>query len=83
MVKLPDVLEDLIGRKKEHMQWQEISRERTEPLAKAVKVYWETLGFKVKVFRRSDGHYSVFIFDSATRSREYGVPRPKRFTFFA
>jgi hypothetical protein len=82
MVKLPDVLEDLLGHKKQHYQWQEISRERTEPLAKAVKVYWEVLGFKVKVFRRSDGRYSVFVYDSATRSREYGVPRPKQFKLF-
>ncbi len=76
------LLTSLLKDKKKHdLMWNEVARENSENLAKAVKVYWETIGLKVRIKQRKDGRWSVFVLNTITRAKDFGG-RPKPFTFF-
>jgi len=71
MVNVLGVFKGLI-KKKKNIQWEEISRETSLNSAKAVQVYFKTLGVETQIVRRKDGRFAVFMEQRADVSKEYG-----------
>lgn len=69
------LLQSILGKKKRR-EWQEVTTEENENLAKAVMVYWQTLGYKTVIKKRRDRRWSVFVLDTIKEAKEFGVKRP-------